>query len=164
MTSIHTILFPTDFSDDAQAAFALAAALARDYGATLIVLHVATPPPFVSYGELQLALQSPDGYRRQLEDELRRYEGADPRTRVVHRLENGDPAAEILRVARETGSDLIVIGTHGRTGLGRLLMGSVAENVLRKAPCPVLTVKLPPSATPALAGAGAGQAAGSSGA
>src|SRR5262249_7953655 len=62
----------------------------------------------------------------------------------------GDPGREILRAARETGADLIVMGTHGRTGLTRLLTGSVAEKVLRKAPCPVLTVKTAvPKKTPA---------------
>jgi nucleotide-binding universal stress UspA family protein len=59
------------------------------------------------------------------------------------RLEEGDPATEICRVANEAGCELIAIGTHGRTGLGRLLMGSVAEQVVRRAPCPVLTVKAP---------------------
>jgi nucleotide-binding universal stress UspA family protein len=58
-------------------------------------------------------------------------------------LAEGDPAAEIIRAAQETGAELIVMGTHGRTGLQRLLMGSVAEQVLRKASCPVLTVKAP---------------------
>ena len=62
----------------------------------------------------------------------------------------GDEAEEIVHLAQEEGYDLIVIGTHGRTGLGRLLMGSVAEKVLRRAPCPVLTIKHPfPGAQPA---------------
>jgi len=60
---------------------------------------------------------------------------------VEHRLGEGDPATVILEVAEETGAGLIVMGTHGRTGLGRLVMGSVAEQVLRTAPCPVLTVR-----------------------
>jgi nucleotide-binding universal stress UspA family protein len=60
---------------------------------------------------------------------------------VDHRLVEGDAAAEILRLAAETHCDLIVMGTHGRTWLSRMLMGSVAEQVVRKAPCPVLTVK-----------------------
>jgi nucleotide-binding universal stress UspA family protein len=62
---------------------------------------------------------------------------------VEYRLLEGDPARTILETARETGCDLIVMGTHGRSGLGRFLMGSVAERVLRKAPCPVLTLKAP---------------------
>jgi nucleotide-binding universal stress UspA family protein len=67
----------------------------------------------------------------------------DPEVQVERRLEQGDAATEIVRVAQETHCDLIVIGTHGRTGLSRVLMGSVAEKVLRQAPCPVLAVKTP---------------------
>jgi nucleotide-binding universal stress UspA family protein len=79
---------------------------------------------------------------------------SDPAVKIEHRLAEGDPAREILRVARETGCDLIVMGTHGWTGLGRLLMGSVAEQVVRKATCPVLTVKtpIPDTAIPAPSG------------
>ena len=61
---------------------------------------------------------------------------------IEHRLEEGDPTTEILRVAEEAKSDLIVMNTHGRTGVGRLVLGSVAEHVLRKAPCPVLIVRV----------------------
>ncbi len=145
MTPIHTVLFPTDFSEVAGAAFSLATALARAYGARLVVLHVATPPPFVAPGELERTLERPTGYRRQLEAELRNHPALGPRTPVSYRLEAGDPAVQILRVAREEGADLIVMGSHGRTGLGRLLLGSVAEQVSRKAPCPVLTSKVPPA-------------------
>jgi len=67
---------------------------------------------------------------------------------VEHRLEEGDTAKVILDVALEIGAGLIVMGTHGRTGLGRLLLGSVAEQVLRKAPCPVLTAKFPLAEAP----------------
>jgi len=63
--------------------------------------------------------------------------------RAERRFARGDPAEQILRVANEIHADLIVMGTHGRTGLERLLMGSVAEQVLRQAPCPVLTVRNP---------------------
>jgi nucleotide-binding universal stress UspA family protein len=70
-------------------------------------------------------------------------QAADQNVRVEHRLEEGDAARVILEVAREIGAGLIIMGTQGRTGLGRLLLGNVAEHVLRKAPCPVLTVKLP---------------------
>ncbi len=65
---------------------------------------------------------------------------SDPETRVQHILAEGNPATAILSAARETNCDLIVMGTHGRTALNRLLMGSVAEEVVRKAPCLVLTV------------------------
>ena len=74
------------------------------------------------------------------------------------RLELGDPATVILHVAKEIGADVIVMGTHGRTGLGRLLMGSVAEQVVRRSECPVLTISHPParSTTPTEVFAGAG--------
>ena len=67
----------------------------------------------------------------------------DPQLALDRRMEEGDPASMIVRVATETGADLIVMGTHGRTGLRHLLMGSVAEYVVRKATCPVLTLRTP---------------------
>jgi len=121
MFPVRTILYPTDFSVCSQPALDLAFALARDCHARLIVLHVAEPALVVDYGDFE--------------------EAADCNSEF--RLEEGDPAEKILHVAQEVPCDLIVMGTHGRTGLGRLLMGSVAEKVLRRAPCPVLTVKTP---------------------
>jgi nucleotide-binding universal stress UspA family protein len=87
---------------------------------------------------------------------------ADPRLEVRHRLAEGDPAEEILRAAEEEGADLIVMGTHGRGGLSRLLMGSVAEAVMRKALCPVLTVRgpIPAEGAPEAVAAAPTQAAG----
>ena len=143
MLTIRAILVAADFSGCSEDAFRVACALARDYRARLIVLHVATPPPFITPGELQRALQRPDGYRAELEGRLRLVYAVDSPASVEYRVHDGDPAVEILGVAREAACDLIVMGTHGRTGLGRLLMGSVAEQVVRKAPCPVLTVKVP---------------------
>ena len=86
-----------------------------------------------------------EGYRDELRARLQTLQSGEPGVPVEYRLEAGDPATEVLRVAREVPCDLIVLGTHGRTGLTRLVLGSVAEEVLRKAPCPVLTVKAPPS-------------------
>jgi nucleotide-binding universal stress UspA family protein len=143
MMNIRAILVAADFSGCSDDAFRVARALARDHGARLIVLHVATPPPFVTPGELQYALERPDGYRAELEGRLRLVYAADSPAGVEYRVQDGDPAVEILGAAREAGCDLIVMGTHGRTRLDRLLMGSVAEQVVRKAPCPVLTVKIP---------------------
>jgi nucleotide-binding universal stress UspA family protein len=143
MLNIQAILVAADFSAPSEEAFRVARALARDYRARLVVLHVATPPPFVTPGELQRALQRPDGYRGELEGRLRLVYAADSPAGVEYRVDDGDPAVEILGVAREAGCDLIAMGTHGRTGLSRLLMGSVAERVVRKASCPVLTVKIP---------------------
>ena len=85
----------------------------------------------------------PEGYRGAWESRLRLLQPRDPGVWVEHRLEEGDAAEEILRVARETACDLVVMGSHGRTWLERALMGSVAAKVLRSAPCPVLTVRVP---------------------
>src|SRR5262249_48151337 len=81
--------------------------------------------------------------QEKLEEELLRMQVPDGRIGVSRRLEEGNPATEILRVAQLSCADLIVMGTHGRRGLNRLLMGSVAEEVVRKATCPVLTVRMP---------------------
>jgi nucleotide-binding universal stress UspA family protein len=141
MLPIHTILHPTDLSDRSEFAFRLACALARDYGARLILLHV-TSRPVIGYVEGLVPPQS-ESRLRALHEELHRLSVPDPRISVEHRLREGDPVAEILAVAQESSADLIVMGTHGRTGLARLLMGSVAEQVVRRAACPVLTVKTP---------------------
>ena len=139
MLPIRTILHPTDFSKQAEFAFQLACSLARDYGAELYVVHVVTPP-IVVYGEGVLPV-APENYQAELREKLNRLHATDSRVRVLHRLVEGEPVDEILRVAKETGCDLIVMGTHGRRGLGRVIMGSVAEKVVRTAPCPVVTVR-----------------------
>ena len=141
MLPIHTILHPTDFSERSAHALNLACALARDYGAHLIVLHVAMPPTVV-YGE-GIIPSEPDAVFHEERQHLERLLIPDAGLRIERRFEEGDPAGGILRVAREVVADLIVMGTHGRTGLGRLLMGSVAEQVVRRASCPVLTVRMP---------------------
>ncbi len=141
MAVLHTILFPTDFSERSQAVFPFACSLARDQGARLLVLYVDPPPLF--HGEVVARRQEPD-YEDRLWAELRRFQ-APAGVHVEHLLEEGKPAEEILRAAREHRCDLVVMATHGRTALRRLLMGSVAEDVLRQAPCPVLTLTAPAS-------------------
>jgi nucleotide-binding universal stress UspA family protein len=136
MLGIRTILHPTDFSPLARHAFEVACALAQDYKARLVLLHVHEPQ--VPLGEL-VPTESPD-IREYLMRELQGLE-TPPDVAVDHQLEIGPVAEGILCTAAETKCDLIVIGTHGRGGLGRVLLGSVAESVLRKAPCMVLTVK-----------------------
>lgn len=86
---------------------------------------------------------APENYQAELREKLRRLNAGEIGVRVRHRLVEGQPVDEILRLAKETGCDLIVMGTHGRTGLGRMLMGSVAEKVVRTASCPVVTVREP---------------------
>lgn len=156
MLAIRRILHPTDFSDLSRSALDLAAALARDHGAELLVLHVA-PPPVAGVID-GVTVELPTGWLDETRDRLARVRPADPAVPVAHRLEMGDAGREIVRVATEAGADLIVLGTHGRGGLSRLVVGSVAEMVMRKAPCPVLTVKHPvPDAQPAAHPAAADQ-------
>src|SRR5262249_5967272 len=88
----------------------------------------------------------PEDPRGKLEELLRLAQASAPGLQADYRVEEGDAAARIVGAAQETRCDLIVMGTHGRTGLGRALMGSVAEQVLRTAPCPVVTVKAPAKA------------------
>jgi nucleotide-binding universal stress UspA family protein len=86
--------------------------------------------------------------RQAVQQQLERIKPPEPGAPMEHHVEVGDPAPIILQVAQESQCDLIVMGSHGRTGLNRLLMGSVAEQVARKAPCPVLSVKTPQRPTP----------------
>jgi len=147
MFPIHTILHPTDFSAHSEAAFGLACSLARDHGARLVILHVLQPPVTLVGGMAALP-PMPDEYGREAAwEKLRSLQPGEGVGNFEHVLREGDIVTEILRVAEETSCDLIAMGTHGRTGLSRLLMGSVAESVLRKARCPVLHVKNPPATT-----------------
>jgi len=160
MLTFKTILHPTDFSERSALAMRLAGSLARDHGARLIVVHVAVPPPAIAVEGM--ALPPPALDLKLLRAQLQQVRPEDAKVPVEHRLVEGDAAAEILRLAGEMNCDLIVMGTHGRTWLSRMLMGSVAEQVVRKASCPVLTVKaqrpVQPS-TPEVAPATAGRVA-----
>jgi nucleotide-binding universal stress UspA family protein len=136
MLPIKNILVATDFSPMSEHALRLGGALARDYGARLFAVHVVQPPVAV-YAETAVFVEEPDFSSARESLHALRIPGVD----VEYRLMEGDPAATIVQVATDLHCDLIVIGTHGRAGVVRVLMGSVAEDVLRKAPCPVLTVK-----------------------
>jgi nucleotide-binding universal stress UspA family protein len=142
MLKIRTILHPTDFYTSSDYAFRLACALASDHQARLVPLHVVTSSPVAMPTEV-MTDERFDSYTQHLWTALQRLRAPDARVPVEHRLAVGDPATEILKLAAEIRADLIVMGTHGRSGLGRLLLGSVAEGVLREAPCPVLTVHEP---------------------
>jgi nucleotide-binding universal stress UspA family protein len=136
MQPIQTILHPTDFCRHCEGAFQLACSRAREQQACLVVLHVAPPPV---YGMVRILAQE---YEK-LWNRLLRLQAPDDAVRLQHLLRCGDPTQEILRAAHTLRCDLIVMGTHGRTRLGRLLMGSVAEGVVRAAPCAVLTTPTP---------------------
>lgn len=131
------ILFPTDFSHAGETALAMATSLARDTGATLLIVHIEEPPAPDAAGELY----SPSlGQLQRMLDEVH---PLDPAVSCEHRLLSGDPAQVIVQLAEQEGVDVIVMGTHGRSGIRRVLMGSVAEAVVRRAKCPVLTCKQP---------------------
>jgi nucleotide-binding universal stress UspA family protein len=147
---LRKILLPTDFSGCANYALPYAAAIARATRATIICVHVVEPiVPAVGYTGLgepmpiaDITEQLEDSAERELPQlaECEELSGLDVEEVIVH----GDAAAEIVRVAGERGVDLIVVSSHGRTGLGRIIFGSTAEAVVRHASCPVLVVKPPP--------------------
>jgi nucleotide-binding universal stress UspA family protein len=135
----HKILFPTDFSTLGQTALEMATSLARDRGAKLLIVHVEEPPMAYGGGEFYNGLDEPN--REELQRMLSKVVPTDLSVGYEHRLMIGTPAGAIVHMAEKEGVDMIVMPTHGRTGLLRMLMGSVAEEVVRKAKCPVLTVK-----------------------
>jgi len=133
------ILYPTDFSTMGQTALEMATSLARDRGASLIIAHVEEPPMAYGGGELYYGIEEPS--REEIKRMLVEVVPADPTVPYEHRLMIGSPATAIIEMARREKAELIVMASHGRTGLTRFLMGSVAEDVVRKAECPVLVVK-----------------------
>ncbi len=143
MLQIGTILHPTDFSPRSAEAFEIACSLARDYGARLIVLNVLVPPVAPSGTDVAIPAFPLEDEKHAAQERMRQLQPAVANVPVEYQVKEGDPAAVILQVAEQAGCDLIVMGTHGRTGLARLLMGSVSEQVVRKGPCPVLTIKTP---------------------
>jgi nucleotide-binding universal stress UspA family protein len=141
MLPIKSILHPTDFSKPSEYALRFACALARDYQARLVLVHVVEPP--VYYGELGMAVPLPPDFNDHLRARLAHLVPADSGLSAETILVEGNASRDILRVAEEQHCDLIVLGTHGRTGLSRVLLGSVAEEVSRHAELPVLTLKTP---------------------
>lgn len=139
MLTVHTILVPIDFSERADYAFQVACSLAQAHRANLVLVHVAH---LSGPGGLSMVPAAAD-VQDALWDKLNALRPSDPQISVTRHIRYGHPAEEILLQARQSNADMIVMGTHGRSGLGRLLMGSVAEEVIRKAACPVLTVKIP---------------------
>ncbi|MCH7987587.1 MAG: universal stress protein [Planctomycetes bacterium] len=146
MINLKRILLPTDFSDNSKIASNYACALTEQFGSELHLLHVvqdlvamvpepglAFPPPGDYMGEMQASAEK-------ALDQLLDPEWTKGKT-IVKSTRQGPPFLEIIRYARENDIDLIVLGTHGRSGLAHALLGSVAEKIVRKAPCPVLTVR-----------------------
>ena len=155
MIEIRRILCPVDFSDHSRRALDHAIAIARWYQSTVTALHVVSPAAVAAYapGPVVLApmVMTPVDRERFLVDTRAFIQAeAAPGVAVDAVIREGSAAAEILDLATDMAADLLVIGTHGRSGFERLLLGSVAEKVLRKARCPVLTVpRRHPDAVPA---------------
>jgi len=144
MLSVTTILHPTDFSPSSEEAFQLAEALAGGQKSNLVVLHVVPPDgPSVFAGKARVHIRR-DEERERRREALRQLRTSNPRVSVEYRLAEGEVGAEILRAANQSHADVIVMGSRGRTGLERLALGSVADQVMRKAPCPVITVTATP--------------------
>ena len=130
MFIFRKILYATDFSSYSNQAYFHAVALAERYEASLTIVNVWTP-------------ESDCGDQQGCQTQLETIRPVNPGIPVRHVFLEGDPATSIVRYATDAAIDLIVMGTHGRTGVERLLMGSVAEKVMRDAACSVLVVKLP---------------------
>jgi nucleotide-binding universal stress UspA family protein len=137
--NINRILFSTDFSHASDAALPLATSLARDHDARLLIVHVQEPAPAYGGGEMYYGIPEPTSH--QLREMLHQIVPADPDVCYEHHLITGIPSQALVEFAKEQDVDLIVMGTHGRSSLTRMLMGSVAESVVRRAPCPVLTLR-----------------------
>ena len=137
MLTVRGILHPTDFSDLSNNAFRLACGLAEDYHALLYILHVATS--FEAY-ERELIFKGGSA-QYMARDRARLGEYQWPGIEIHRLLEEGEPAEQIIRASHSIPCDFIVLGSHGRSGLTRLLLGSVAEHVLRAATCQVIVVK-----------------------
>jgi len=147
MRKLETILAPTDFSATSALALDYATALARAFEAELHLLHIVEPAA-LHPGGLELWGYSLPSLIDQMEQSAEtRLEAlgadAEPGVAITRRARVGQPFVEILRYARKHAIDLIVIGTHGRGAVEHLLMGSVAERVVRASTCPVLTVRDP---------------------
>jgi nucleotide-binding universal stress UspA family protein len=142
--NIHKILFPTDFSHYNDAALKLASTLAAEADATLYIAHVDELRDLAAaMGEAGYLMTATIGERTEVKEQLKRVRPTVPAVKYEHLYRKGSPVVEILCLAEEENIDLIVMASHGRTGLTRILMGSIAEGVMRKARCPVLVVKQP---------------------
>jgi nucleotide-binding universal stress UspA family protein len=149
--NFNKILAPTDFSDDSNLALSYAMTLAQKFSSEIIVVHVDQPLAPVMVSELNPGVDVSTMNRiaeeqrllalKELDETTGRLREGGVKARGLMRV--GAPFLEIINAAQSESADLIVMGTHGRTGLVHVLMGSVAERVVNKAPCPVLTVRHP---------------------
>lgn len=143
--NIKKILFATDFSHSSDAALSFASTLAAESDALLYISHVgnSTPAYIAGYYGFDPTPGLQEKISKENREQLESIKPTVERVRFEHRYLTGYPEEEIINLAEAEDVDLIVIGSHGRTGLSRLLLGSIAEAVIRRAACPVLTVKQP---------------------
>jgi universal stress protein A len=136
---LKQILVPVDFSECTEKALLYAVPFARQFNATLTLLHV-VEPPYLPASEMGVVVEveSKDDARKELETLRGRLAGKVPCQTMVRK---GSAQIEIIDAAKELGCDLIILGSHGRTGVERLLMGSTVEKVVRRAGCPILIVR-----------------------
>jgi nucleotide-binding universal stress UspA family protein len=146
MFALKTILVPTDFSDASNAALDYAKGLAGAFGASVHLVHV-MEDLLAHAWSAEVYVASMPNLREEIEKEARERltamltDGERAHLRVQTALVAGNPFLEIIRYAKANDVDLIVMGTHGRGAIAHILLGSVAEKVVRKSPCPVLTVR-----------------------
>lgn len=146
MIRFQKILVPTDFSPASKQALPYARELATLHGAEIVLVHVMELPHYPTLFEGTALVVPPidESLRAQLEEQLQKLAGeiaGDSGFRCRAVLREGPPTQELLDCAKEEGADLVVIATHGYTGLKHMLLGSTAEQVVRHACCPVLTIR-----------------------
>jgi universal stress protein A len=150
MNLFKKILVPTDNSKNSKEAFKYAVDLAKKHDSMIYVLHVIDISYIEEAGRFETSyFKLPNGYGENLLQEgkaetdefIKEGLGENQELRIERYIRKGNPYTEIVNFAKEIGSDLIIMGTHGRTGLSHVLMGSITEKIVRKAHCPVLTVK-----------------------
>lgn len=143
MAVFSKILVPVEYSEPCREALELAAALAEPASASLVVLHAWEVPTYVTDHVSPGGHSLFDMVRSRAEDEMKAFlsRAKLPKGVLVEtRIESGEPAHVVLNGIRDTGSDLVVLSTHGRTGLSHMVLGSIAEKIVRLSPVPVLTV------------------------
>jgi nucleotide-binding universal stress UspA family protein len=146
MITLQTILVPTDFSECSNAAVRYGFALAENFGASVHLLNVVQDPYLLPWAAESFTVPIPDilkDWEREAKRQLTECVPVGTAVKALAATRVGSPDREIVRYAAENEIDLIVIGTHGRGALGHMLLGSVAERVVRTAPCGVLAVRHP---------------------
>lgn len=144
---ISKVLVPIDFSDYSKSALKYAVSFVKHFEAQLILIYVVEPviyPPDFSMGQIAIPSVDLDMDKRAME-ELNKLAELEipPEIKVATIVKTGKPFIEIIETAGEQNVDLVIIATHGHTGMEHILFGSTAEKVIRKAPCPVLTLREP---------------------